>query len=216
MNEYSVDFESWIRNYETMMAQDSEITLKQYKILLNEGDKINSSIFSTAAAGEQPYDQHRLNLFGEYLNNLRHFTSSATQFIEDCQNILSLKHQQRIRNGQDSSLQERAFSLNELTSIVEKIPSLNFTCPEIDQILELKTEIENFDKASRSLISKKNRSLQEFDDLISLGESFGLDIPSLDFIIRIRDRLRWIKTYNLIEKGVDPYADKKEVFRLVI
>ncbi|CCG22573.1 Ecm5 protein [Candida orthopsilosis Co 90-125] len=214
LNEYSVNFESWIRNYETMMAQDSEITLKQYKILLNEGDKINSSIFSTAAAGEQPYDQHRLNLFGEYLNNLRHFTSSATQFIEDCQNILSLKHQQRIRNGQDSSSQERAFSLNELTSIVEKIPSLNFTCPEIDQILELKTEIENFDKASRSLISKKNRSLQEFDDLISLGESFGLDIPSLDFIIRIRDRLRWIKTYNLIEKGVDPYADKKEVFSI--
>ncbi|KAI5969131.1 ECM5 [Candida margitis] len=214
LSEYSVDFELWVKNYETMMAQDTEVTLKQFKLLLNEGDKINSSILSTSAAGDQPYDSKRLSLFREYLDNLRFFTSSATQFIEDCQNILSLKHQQRIRNGQDSVSHERAFTLDELLTIVEKVSKLNFTCPEIDQILELQTEIENFDKASRSLIAKKNRTLQEFDDLISLGESFGLDIPSLDFIIRIRDRLKWIKTYNLIEKGVDPFADRQEVFSI--
>ncbi|KAG5421886.1 ECM5 [Candida metapsilosis] len=214
LSEYSVDFESWIRNYEALTAQNGEISLKQYKVLLNEGDKINSSILSTSTPADQSYDPQRMNVFAEYLENLRHFTSNASQFIEDCQNILALKHQQRIRNGQDSSSQERAFSLNELMSIVERIPMLNFTCPEIDQVLELKTEIENFDKASRSLISKKNRTVQEFDDLISLGESFGLDIPSLDFIIRIRDRLRWIKTYNLIDKGVDPFADRKEVFSI--
>lgn len=211
---YSVDFESWIRNYQELMAGDGEVNLKQYKLLLNEGDRINSSILSTSVAGDQQFDQQRLKSFREYLDNLRFFTSGAVQFIEDCQNILSLKHQQRIRNGQESSQQERSYSFNELLSIVEKIPSLNISCPEIDQIIELKTEIENFDKASRTLISKKNRSPQEFDDLISLGESFGLDIPSLDFIIRIRDRLRWIKTYNLIEKGVDPFADRKEVFSI--
>ena len=61
----------------------------------------------------------------------------------------------------------------------------------------------------------KNKSIQEFDDLISLGESFGLDIPSLNFIIRIRDRLKWLRTYSLIEKGVDPYGDKNEVFSIL-
>ncbi|KAI5954756.1 ECM5 [Candida theae] len=214
LSEYSVDFESWIQNYESLMAEGDEIPLKQYKVLLNEGDKINSSISSTSVVGGQSYDQQRMRVFGEYLENLRYFTTSASQFIEECQNVLALKHQQRIRNGQDLAHQERAFSLKELASLVERISSLNFTCPEIEQILELKTEIQNFDKASRSLIAKKGRSLQEFDDLISLGESFGLDIPSLDFIIRIRNRLRWIKTYNLIEKGVDPFSDRKEVFSI--
>lgn len=47
-------------------------------------------------------------------------------------------------------------------------------CSEIEQILEFKNEIENFDKASRLLLSKKNKSIQEFDDLISLGESLVL------------------------------------------
>ncbi|KAI5953426.1 ECM5 [Candida jiufengensis] len=211
LNEYSVDFESWIKAYEELMSDsDSELSLKQYKVLLNDGDKINLSIMSTNSTINE-FDQERLNLFRSYLDNLRYFTTTSTQFIEDCQNLLSIKHQQRIRNGQDSTI---SASFNDLMQLVSKIPKLNFTCPEIDQILEFKVETENFDKASRALISKRNKSLQEFDNLISLGESFGLDIPSLSFITRIRDRLLWLKTFELIEKGVDPYSDKKEVFTI--
>ena len=72
-------------------------------------------------------------------------------------------------------------------------------CSEIEQILEFKTKLRILTRLV-GYYCPKNKSIQEFDDLISLGESFGLDIPSLNFIIRIRDRLKWLRTYSLIEK----------------
>ncbi|KAK6454103.1 PLU-1-like protein-domain-containing protein [Scheffersomyces xylosifermentans] len=216
LSNYSIDYESWMTNYEGLMEENSEVSLKTYRTLLGEGERILSAITSSNCMISQPIernydDTQKLNTFKNYIENLRSFISSSNQFIEECQNLLAIKHQQRIRNGNDF---QRVNGLSDLVGLIERIPTLNFSCTEIDQILELKTEIENFDKASRSLLTKKSRSLQEFDDLINLGESFGIDIPSLRFITRIRDRLKWIKLYKLIEKGVDPFSDKKEVFSL--
>ncbi|RCK60593.1 Protein ECM5 [Candida viswanathii] len=212
LSSYSIEFESWMSNYEELMKENSDILLRTYKALLNEGEKIYSSIASSAVKNDG-VDQTRFNLFKDYVENLRSFIDTANQFVDECQNLLAIKHQQRIRNGNESS-REKSYSYNDLLDLVSRVPRLNFMCPEIEQILEFKTEIDNFDKASRLLLSKKNRSLQEFNDLISLGESFGLEIPSLDFIIKIRDRLKWLRIFGLIEKGVDPYGDKKEVFTI--
>ena len=212
LSSYSVEFEHWMKNYEDLMKENSDILLRTYKTLLNEGEKIYSSIASSAVKNEG-VDQTRFNLFRDYIENLRSFIDTANQFVDECQNLLAIKHQQRIRNGNESS-REKSYSYNDLVGLVSRIPRLNFMCPEIEQVIEFRNEIDNFDKASRLLLSKKNRSLQEFNDLISLGESFGLEIPSLDFIIRIRNRLKWLRTYALIEKGVDPYGDKKEVFTI--
>ncbi|RLV96286.1 Multicopy suppressor of chk1 protein 1 [Spathaspora sp. JA1] len=230
LNNYSVDYEAWTKNYEELMAENGDISLKTYKTLLNEGEKIYSSIFSvnyltnSAIRQEKLDDGGRLTLFKNYIKNLRSFITNANLFIEECQNVLSIKHLQRIRNGNDTrrsgssngnnSNNNNGPGLTELVQLIDKIPGLNFSCPEIEQLLEFKTEIENFDNATRALLSRRNKSLQEFDDLISLGESFGLEIPSLEFITRIRDRMMWLKVYDLIEKGVDPYAEKKEVFTL--
>ncbi|CAK9438474.1 uncharacterized protein LODBEIA_P26980 [Lodderomyces beijingensis] len=215
LSDYSVDFESWVVNFEQTMASGEQISLKQAKLLLTEGDKILSCINSTSNSNshdDQP-SQDKFVLFKSHLANLRRLTTSSTQFVEECQNLLSLKHQQRIRHAQGTT-GDRTASLIDLINVVDVIPKLNLSCPEVDQILEFKNEIENFDKASRLLISKKSKTLQEFDDLISLGESFGLEIPSLEFMTRIRDRMEWLKIYDLIEKGVDPYADQKEVFTI--
>ena len=239
--EYSVDFQSWLASFENIMSgelvkeqreerekeqkqdsvseqksdgKESELSLKHYKQFLMEGEKIYSCISSTSLSTSESFDKEKFQRFKSHLLSLKSFIASATQFVEDCQNILSLKHQQRIRNVQDLSSGERLVSLHDLLKLVEEVPKLIFTCPEIDQLLELQNEVENFDKACQNLISKKNKSLQEIEDLINLGESFGLIIPSLEFLIRIRDRIKWIQIYNLIEKGVDPYADKKEVFTI--
>lgn len=212
LNSYSVEFEHWMKNYEDLMKENSDILLRTYKTLLNEGEKIYSSISSSAVKNDG-VDQTKFCLFKDYIENLRSFIDTANQFVDECQNLLAIKHQQRIRNGNESS-REKSYSYNDLLELVSRVPRLNFMCPEIEQIVEFKNEIDNFDKASRLLLSKKNRSLQEFNDLISLGESFGLEIPSLDFIIRISNRLKWLRTFALIEKGVDPYGDKKEVFTI--
>lgn len=213
LNGYSVDFESWVTNYEQLMRENSDILLKTYKGILSDGEKIYSSIVSSAVK-QQDIDQEKFKKFKDQVENLRSFIDNSNSFVEKCQNLLSIKHQQRIRNGNDV-FREKSYSYTDLLKLVDSIPQLNFMCSEIEQILEFKNEIENFDKASRLLLSKKNKSIQEFDDLISLGESFGLDIPSLNFIIRIRDRLKWLRTYSLIEKGVDPYGDKNEVFSIL-
>ncbi|EAZ63821.2 protein involved in cell wall biogenesis and architecture [Scheffersomyces stipitis CBS 6054] len=214
LNNYSIDYESWLSNYESLMNENSDLTLKTYKSLLNEGERILSAITSANCLTNEVSAHENTQKFSKFMNyieNLRQFISSSNQFIEECQNLLAIKHQQRIRNGNDY---QNVSGLNDLISLIDRIPTLNFTCAEVDQILEFKNEIENFDKASRTLLAKKSRSLQEFDDLINLGESFGIEIPSLTFITRVRDRLKWIRVFKLIEKGADPFADKKEVFTL--
>ncbi|KAK6198744.1 PLU-1-like protein-domain-containing protein [Scheffersomyces amazonensis] len=215
LGNYSIDHQSWMKNYIELMKENSDVSLKTYRTLLNEGERILSAIESTNSLNplgiQQSSQSEGLYIFKKQIDNLRYFIKSSNEFIEECQNLLSIKHQQRIRSGNEY---RRTNGLNDLLELIKRIPNLNFSCTEIDQILEFKMEIENFDKACRTLLSKKNRPIQEFDDLISLGESFGINIPSLTFITRIRDRLNWVKTYSIIQKGIDPLSDKKEVFTI--
>lgn len=205
ISNYSVDFKKWLEDYKATMKTTEQLSLKTYKSILTEGEKIASAVESVADKSCDTYIK-----FKRTLANLKHFIANSNLFIEECQNILAIKHQQRIRNNTEY----QKASLRDLVKLIDKIASLNFSSTETDQILELQQEIENFDKASRVLISKKNKTTQEFNDLINLGESFGIEIPSLNFISRIRDRIKWIKVFGLIEKGADPFSDKKEVFSL--
>lgn len=215
LKNYSIDHESWTNNYESLMSEDAELPLKTYKTLLSDGERIYSAVTSselmTSSDGIETTKLAKLQVFVNHVTNLRKFLDNCNQIIEECQSILAIKHQQRIRNG--------AYYLNtekllKLVKLVGKISRLPVSCPEFDQIIEFKTEIENFDKAARSLLSKKSRPIEEFNDLINLGQSFGISIPSLSFLIRVRDRLEWLQTFKLIDKGVDPYGDKKKVFSI--
>lgn len=227
LNTYSIDYDEWMQNYERLMNENSELSLRVYRSLLIDGEKIylalSSSnffhLFNNKPNNEpEDYETIKLNTFKNYIENLRLFVNDANDFIEECQSILSIKHQQRIRNGNTNNDYQRPNGdvLVRLINLIDKIPTLNFSCSETEQILEFKVEIENFDRACRLLISKakQSNSLQEFNDLINLGQSFGIELPSLTFLIRLRDRLRWIDTHDKILKGGDPYSDKKDIFSL--
>lgn len=209
---FLVDFREWKTSYEELMHTQGLASLKTYKQLLMEGERIAAALCPALAImwGEQMGDPAAYSDFLSAVNNLRQFIHHANEFIEQCQALLAIKHQQRIRNGNDY---HRA-QLIDLERIVEQIPLLNFSSVETEQVMELKLEIENFDKALRALLAKLRASEVEFNDLINLGELFGVHIPSLAFITRIRDRMHWHKTFGTIEKGGDPYADSKEVFTL--
>lgn len=213
LKNYSIDYEKWILNYETSMVKNPGLSLKVYKSLLSDGERIYSAVSSTNSSLSHPDDEKvdKLNTFRNYIDNLRKFLNNSNKFVEECQSVLAIKYQQRIRNGNEY---QSTNGLALLMSLVDKIPTLNFSSVEVDQVIEFKNEIENFDKAARQILSKSSKSLKDFNDLINLGESFGLDIPSLNFLVRIRDRLQWIETFNLIEKGIDPYSDKKQVFTI--
>lgn len=223
LSSYSVDYERWIRSYEAQMAVTDEISLKNCRSLLADGEKIYVAIslldFVQEFYGNVPSlapnnaESTKIGVFKGYIENLRLFLAQSNAFIEECQTLLLVKHQQRIR-GNDSA-QAKPVDLKALASVIERIAKVNFSCVEFDQIFELQNEIENFDRACKSLFQTSNKSISEFNDLISLGESFGLEIPSLTFIIRLRDRLKWLQVYNVIVSGGDPFGDKKDHFTVV-
>lgn len=228
LSSYSVDFEGWLTDSELLLKSGEEVSMKVYKNFLAEGWKIYSAVASTNynfkkfSQDTKPQNLDRaikIKAFREEVENLQRFVDESVELVEECQAILSLKHQQRIRNHGGESTpqvnnQQLAGSLELLLELINKIPKLNFYTPEFDQIFEFKSEIENFDRACRALIQKSNVSISEFDDMISLGNSFGLQIPSLGFITRLRDRQKWLSVYETIISGGDPFSEKKDIFFL--
>lgn len=228
LSSYSVDFEGWLNYYESLMKSGEEVSMKVYKSLLSEGWKIYSAVsntnytFKTFSEGSNSQSSElavKIKNFKEEVENLQRFVDESMEIVEQCQSILSLKHQQRIRNHGGESTpqvinQQLGGSLDLLLELVNKIPNLNFYTPEFDQIFEFKSEIENFDRACRALIQKPNASLSELNDMISLGMSFGVQIPSLGFMTRLRDRQKWLLIYETIISGGDPFIEKKDIFFL--
>lgn len=228
LSEYSVDFKDWMKEYDTIIHSGEIIPLKTYKSLLADGQKIsvalttgretfNKFIYGSRENSE-PAEQESLKEFRQVLNTLQTFVDDSANIIEECQSILALKHQQRIRSGGvEQSIQLHDYhsnGLDKLIELVDTIPKLIFHVPEFDQIFEFKTEIENFDRACRALIQKEQPSMSELSDMINLGTSFGLRIPSLEFLVRLRDRQKWLQTFDIIIAGGDPFVGRKEVFSL--
>lgn len=226
---YSVDFEGWTKSYEELMTSEDDIPLKTYKALLYDGQKILSALsgvdktFRKFCLGSDEDSQDleavkKTEQFRLLVQNLQKFVDESTDVIEECQAILTLKHQQRIRNGGNEQTTEQdedqQTSLHALVELVNKIPNLNFFTPEFDQIFEYRNEIQNFDKACRQLIQKGSTNMSELNDMISLGTSFGIRVPCLDFVIRLRDRLKWVKIFEIIDTGGDPFSGKKDIFSL--
>lgn len=232
LRNYSLDFTSWQRLYEEIMESRDKESLRIYKALLQEGQEIAaalSDIGDTYGRFLSPdYAEHNrerlkmVDLFKKQLRDLEAFVDESNAIIEQCQAIISLKHQQRIRNGGTETVavdladhhEARENGLKLLVELVNVIPSLNFYAPEFDAIYEYKNEIQNFDRACRALIQQEVCTIPELDDMISLGTSFGVKIPSLSFIKRLRDRLKWCDTYEIIVSGGDPFSNRKDIFSL--
>ncbi|CAH2355929.1 hypothetical protein CLIB1423_39S00166 [[Candida] railenensis] len=214
LREYSVDFGSWTAKYEEAMKENVLLPIKSLKGLLADGEKILSA--TSAAFFNKTGDENSPEYikFVGYVENLRSFVEVANEFVEECQKVLSVKHQQRIRGKRtgnaslsysESEKPQSDETLQKLVCLLDQIPTLNFVCPEADQILELKTEIENFERASRSFLKAGSKnSIQEFDDLISLGESFGVNLPTLSFLTRLRERIVWMDHFEVLKSGGDP------------
>lgn len=220
---YSVDYEAWHNKYRETIRNEEDLSLKTYKTLLVEGQKICLALsevnetftkFCFGEAGATGIHQNsEIIAFKELVADLRQFVDETSEIIDQCQAILSLKHQQRIRGGSDDS-DELSDSLHVIVYLTNKIPLLNLHTHEFEQIFEFKNEIQNFDRACRALMEQKTATLTELNDMISLGTSFGVKIPSLTFLMRLRDRLKWMKTYDVIVSGGDPFSGKKEIYSL--
>lgn len=226
LQENSVDMDGWLEKYEESMASEDIVALRTYKLLLIEGQKtwaaisrLNCNYLDYIESNSQiPPESHfsfKIEKFNCCLHSLRQFVDESNTIVEQCQTILSLKHQQRIRNGAEALVQDYQDNekhLNLLVDLCNIIPKLSFFAPELEQVSEFKNEIESFDRACRQLIDQNNVTSSEAADMINLGSSFGIRIPSLEFLIRLKNRAEWLKTYKTIVTGGDPFLGKKEIF----
>lgn len=210
LSSYSVDFHEWLNTYREFFSSNSEANLRNIKVLLAEGDKIKAAMNASTSDDNTKNETAK---FFQSLETLRRFVNRANDVVEECQLILNVKHQQRIRGG-SSEDQETEDYLPRLYKVLKVIPSLGFLSPETEQMIELKVEIENFDRAARQLIAKPRANVRDFHDLIELGTSFGLVLPSLSLLKRLKDRLSWMETYKTIVNGGDPFATKVEHYTL--
>ncbi|WPK25560.1 hypothetical protein PUMCH_002880 [Australozyma saopauloensis] len=226
LQEYSIDYKAWQRKYNETITSEEDMTLRTYKSLLAEGQKISAAILgisktyvkftSNKSASETLL---KIEEFRNQLSDLQDFIDESNEIVEQCQAILALKHQQRIRNGAaEQPAQESKDTGASLTLLVElcnRIPKLNFFAPEFEQVFEYRNEIESFDRACRQLLGQESVSMADVKDMVSLGASFGMKIPSLEFLNRVKDRLEWIQTYETIISGGDPFIGKKDIFLLL-
>ncbi|KAJ9106463.1 hypothetical protein QFC19_003193 [Naganishia cerealis] len=210
LSSYSIDYNEWMNSYREFFASSSEPNLRNIKALLAEGDKIKAAMSSSNSTLSQDGDAKK---YFQALENLRNFVNRANDIVEECQIILNVKHQQRIRGGSNED-QDCEDYLSRLYLVLKLLPTLGFLSPETEQIMELKVEIENFDRAARLLISKPRATVRDFEDLIDLGMSFGLVLPSLSLLKRLKERIGWIETYETIVSGGDPFASKVDHYTL--
>lgn len=225
LDNLSVRYSEWLDEYDQLMELDEELTLKTYRAMLAEGENLSVALakdtevylkFCERDTQSDQMEEIKIEKFRKALVNLRVFVNHSSSVVEECQQILALKHQQRIRGADntDQQAKENPATLLRLIELADRIPSLNFYAPEFDQVFEFMNEISNFDRACRSLIEKESASNSEFKDMINLGKSFGITIPSLDFLSRLYDRKIWLETYHVIASGEDPFAGKKDLFTL--
>ena len=210
LSSYSIDYNEWMTSYREFFASSSEPNLRNIKALLAEGDKIKAAMSSSNSTLSQGGEAKK---YFQALENLRNFVNRANDIVEECQLILNVKHQQRIRGGSNDD-QDCEDYLSRLYLVLKLLPTLGFLSPETEQIMELKVEIENFDRAARLLISKPRATVRDFEDLIDLGMSFGLVLPSLSLLKRLKERIGWIETYETIVSGGDPFASKVDHYTL--
>lgn len=193
LSDYSVEYNEWSTRYEDLLQSNENISLKTFRTFLAEGQKISAAISASADPEAETFKMQ--------IDNLQHFVEKASEVIEECQALLTLKHQQRIRGSIEDEVTVNREGLLTLLKLVKKIPNLNFSTPEFEQVFEFKNEIQNFDRACRALIERDSATASEMDDMITLGTSFGLKIPSLDFLSRLRGRSRWNETFEVIVGG---------------
>lgn len=230
LQEYSMDFLAWQQRYDELLSNEEEATLRAYKTLLSEGQKITVALSGlnhdylhlTSIGSKDPSGKiliAKIRDFEEQLAVLKGFVDKSSEIVEQCQTILAVKHQQRIRNGGSAEAQtevqrDSGESLELLVELCNKIPKLNFHAPEFEQVFEFRNEIESFDRSCRQLLNQKSAPIADVKDMVSLGSSFGMNIPSLLFLVRLQSKLEWLKTYDTIVTGGDPFLGKKEIFLL--
>lgn len=195
LNSSSQSSSEWLVKFDEALNGDCKPPFRVLKNLLIESEKMVNKV---------PEAQ----ILKDYLEN-------ANVLIERCQEVLNAKQKIRTRNKRpitsalngtsqpdndiNNNEERELYSVDFIDNLIKEVTNLNFTCPETDQLIEFANEIYIYENTVRNFLNSDNKhSIEDFNDMIDLGKSFGVDLKSVKFLDRIVKRLTWIEESNEI------------------
>ena len=176
--------EAWQEKVDRAIDDEERPSLKLLRSLVSEGEKI-------------PWD-----LPG--LSDLKGFVDKCNEWVEEATNYITRKQQNRRKNekawrkgsvAKAAELEEREKELRKIENInklLAQADELSFDCPEIVTLNKRSQAISEFQRdATAALENPRIRSTQEFEDLAEVGKGFNVDVPEVELLETVVQKLKW-------------------------
>lgn len=197
--------EAWSEKLDKVLEDEPKPQLKVLHNILSEGEKI-------------PY-----HLPG--LRDLAAFVQRCDKWVEEANNYISRKQQNRRKNekawrkgsSKFSQLEERDREVRRvetLYALLAEADKLSFDCPQMAALEEKTREIERFRQDAKAvLMDPRLRSIRDVEDLVESGRNFNVEIPEFE---DLEHALRQMKWNDQASRKRDQYMNLKECQELIL
>lgn len=176
--------EAWQEKLDKALDDEAKPSLKVLKSLVTEGEKI-------------PWE-----LPG--LPDLKAYVTKCNEWVDEATNYITRKQQNRNKATRKSGkgytakaveMEEREKELRKIENVnklLRQAEHLSFDCPEIDTLAQRSQDIADFQTDARSALKDPGqRSTQDFNDLVEIGKSFNVDIPEVEELEVVIQKMKW-------------------------
>ena len=176
--------EAWQEKLTKALEDDEKPSLKTLQSLVSEGDKI-------------PWELPRLA-------DLKGFVTRCNEWVEEAQNYITRKQQNRRKNerawrkgknAKADEAEEREKELRKIENIhrlLAQAEELCFDCPQITTLSERSEAISEFQSTARAALATPNlRTTQDLEELAESGKGFNVDVPEVDELEAFVKKKRW-------------------------
>lgn len=191
----------WTKKFYKIMSENERPPLKLMRSLLSEAEKIQYPI--------------------EEVSSLRSFVMKVNEWVENANNFITRKQQNRRKNekvwrkGKTAELEERDKIFRNpkyLESLLKEAENLPFDTPEIHLLREKADAIVSFQNRAKEVISQSTVSSGQCLEIIESGKSLNVDIPEIEQFEQYYKQLTWIET---VRNAENKYISLKEVNDLI-
>ena len=174
--------EAWAQKVEAAILDEPRPQLKTLRSLLAEGEKI-------------PFELPQLAEFRKFVDRCNEWVEEATNYITRKQGRRKSEKNGRKSFAKAAELEEQAKEYRRVENIrklLQDADEICFECPEIGTLRERAESIAQFQNDARqALAARVLKSTQEYEDLCEVGRGFNVDLPEIEQLERLIDRLKW-------------------------
>ena len=176
--------EAWQEKLDNALDNEAKPSLKVLRSLVSEGEKI-------------PWD-----LPG--LPDLKTFVNKCNEWVEEAQNYITRKQQNRRKNdrvwrkgnsAKAAEMEERDKEFRKIENIhklLGQAEEISFDCQEIGTLTTRSENIAELQRDAKSALeSPEGRTTRDFQDLADLGRSFNVDVPEVEELEVVIQKMRW-------------------------